>query len=119
MIQEQKWKGFKRILYVPKCNSASVQLDIPDADSPTKASIQADAFIYALWVDKKNRQQHIGRQMLKRIEAIAKNKGCKSVSLEWEQGEAPEWVLEWYLRCGYECVDSCYYDKILLRKELK
>lgn len=120
MIQEQIWKGWRRVLYVPEgvVYSSSVQIDIPDADSTSfKDEIKADAFIYALWVDKKGRKKRLGTQMLNMAERIAKEHGCKSVSLEWTEGEAPEWVMQWYKKRGYENV-AHKGDTWLMRKVL-
>lgn len=120
MIQEQIWKGWRRVLYVPEgvVYSSSVQIDIPDADSTSfKEEIKADAFIYALWVDKEGRKKRLGTQMLNMAETIAQEHGCKSASLEWTEGEAPEWVMQWYKRRGYENV-AHNGDTWLMRKEL-
>lgn len=98
MVQKQVWHRRTRYLIVTQ-NAATVQLELykepQDPDGVT-------AFICCLWVNEEERKHgHAGR-LLDRAEEIAAREGHKRVHLEWCSLDSPQWVLEWYLRRGYE-----------------
>lgn len=104
MLQIQDWdnpKGYKRILITDGAHQASIQIDTLVTWEAKVRYAGADALIYALWVNTPYRGQGRGRALLKRAERMAKEFGCKVVALTWDEKEAPRWVLDWYLRQGY------------------
>lgn len=101
-IIHQQWYKERRALITDLPHRASVQVSVPDADNDdNRIEGEADALIYSLWVDEFYRRLGVGRKLLETEECEAKRMGCKSVCLEWNCFETPEWVLFWYQRMGY------------------
>ena len=51
-----------------------------------------------LWVSEKLRGQHIGTDLMHKVEDIAKNRGCKYVFLNTFSFQAPDF----YVKLGYK-----------------
>ena len=101
-ILHQQWYQEHRILIVDGIHRSSVQVSIPDKNADdNRIEGKADALIYALWVDEPYRKQGVARKLLETAEREAKKMGCKTVCLEWDWRETPEWVRRWYNRMGY------------------
>lgn len=101
-ILHQQWYQEHRILIVYGIHYSSVQVSIPDKNADdNRIEGKADALIYALWVDEPYRKQGVARKLLETAEREAKKMGCKTVCLEWDWRETPEWVRRWYNRMGY------------------
>lgn len=101
-ILHQQWYQEHRILIVDGIHCSSVQVSIPDKNADdNRIEGKADALIYALWVDEPYRKQGVARKLLETAEREAKKMGCKTVCLEWDWRETPEWVRRWYNRMGY------------------
>ncbi|QCD39694.1 N-acetyltransferase [Muribaculaceae bacterium Isolate-007 (NCI)] len=98
MVQKQVWHSRTRYIIVVE-GIATVQVELYDEpQGPDKVT----AFICSLWVNEDERRYgHAGR-ILDRAEEIAAKEGHKRVHLEWCSLDSPQWVLEWYLRRGYE-----------------
>ena len=104
MIQIQDWdnpKGYKRILITQEARQASVQIVTLATREKKERYAGADALIFALWVNKPYRAHGVGRALLGMAESMAKELGCKAVALTWDEHGSPRWVLDWYLRQGY------------------
>lgn len=101
-IIHQHWCQERRALIIDTENLSMVQVSVPDADSDdNRIEGKADALIYALWVDEFARRRGVGRKLLEMAEREARRMGCKTVCLEWDYRETPEWVRRWYNRMGY------------------
>jgi GNAT superfamily N-acetyltransferase len=101
-VIHQKWYQEHRILIVNGLRYGSVQVSIPDKNADdNRIDGKADALIYALWVDEPYRKQGVARKLLETAEREAKQMGCKTVCLEWDCREAPEWTRRRYNRMGY------------------
>jgi hypothetical protein len=112
-IQKQKWKNETRILIVAIDTNSSVQISIPSYDS--SISGKADALIYALFVGKNHRRCGVGNFLLHLAEKQAMFNGVKTIGLEFDKEESPDYILDWYLRRGYKpyTKDSCLLIKTL------
>lgn len=101
-IIHQHWCQERRALIIDTENLSMVQVSVPDSDSDdNRIEGKADALIYALWVDEFARRRGVGRKLLEMAEREARRMGCKTVCLEWDYRETPEWVRRWYNRMGY------------------
>lgn len=101
-IIHQQWYKERRALIIDTENLSMVQVSVPDADSDdNRIEGKADALIYSLWVDEFARRRGVGRKLLEMAEREARRMGCKTVCLEWDWRETPEWVRRWYNRMGY------------------
>jgi hypothetical protein len=61
----------------------------------------------------------LATRLINLAEVIAKKNGHKSVFLEWEAKNSERWVLDWYLRRGYEEREfDRYGTSSLLEKKL-
>lgn len=112
-IQKQKWKNETRILIVAIDTNSSVQISIPSYDS--SISGKADALIYALFVGKNHRRCGVGNFLLHLAEKQAMFNGVKTIGLEFDKEESPDYILDWYLRKGYKpyTKGSCLLIKTL------
>lgn len=99
MIQYQKWKDEIRILITDEQNCGSVQVSIPCYDS--RISGKASALIYALYVDTVYREQGVATKLLQSAEQQAKLSGVQIIGIEFNKEESESFVLDWYLRSGY------------------
>ena len=101
-IIHQQWYKERRALIVDTETLSMVQVAVPDADlDDNRIEGKADALIYSLWVDEFARRRGVGRKLLEMAEREARRMGCKTVCLEWDCREAPEWTRQWYNRMGY------------------
>lgn len=112
MIQKQNWKDEIRILITNEENLGSVQISIPLYHSDIFG--KADALIYALFVDNNHRRNGVARHLLQLAEQQAKLSGVKTIGLEFDKEESKNFVLDWYLREGYEPFSK--ESKLLIKK---
>lgn len=118
MIQKQHWKDEIRILITDEQNHGSIQISIPYYDSNILG--KADALIYALFVDKEYRKNHVAKRLLKLAEQQAKLiNGINIIGIEVDKEDSESFVLDWYLREGYKpCSSINDNENILLIKRL-
>ena len=100
MVQKQTWKDEIRILITDEENLGSVQISIPLYVSDIFG--KADALIYALFVDNNHRRNGVAKSLLQLAEQQAKLNGVKTIGLEFNKEESPDYILDWYLRKGYK-----------------
>lgn len=100
MIQKQIWKDEIRILITDENNLGSVQISIPLYISDIFS--KADALIYALFVDDTHRRCGVAKHLLQLAEQQAMLNGVKTIGLEFDKEESPDYILNWYLRRGYK-----------------
>lgn len=60
------------------------------------------AYLHSLWVTKPYRKRGVATRLMRYAEEIAASKGHKTISLEWDVSESPQWVCRWYARLGYD-----------------
>lgn len=106
VTKEQHWPRFKRIFVFDDKNNASAILDVEKEES--------SGFIWSLFVDESCRKQGIATKLIKYAENIAKRRGCKQISLKWNEGLSIDWSKSWYERLGYLPKS----ENILMEKEL-
>lgn len=104
-IQNQDWKDWTQVLIVDVDNYDSVKLCIPTDDNMTNV---ADACIYDLYVCDEYRRHGTATRLLKIAEEQAKTRGLKTVELKCNKNKAEKFVLEFYLKQGYEMYDGEY-----------
>ena len=114
MIQKQIWKDEVRILITDEENLGSVQISIPLYASDIFG--QADALIYALFVDNNYRKCGVAKHLLQLAEQQAKLNGVKIIGLEFNKEESEKFVLNWYFSNGYK---PCSKGSNLLIKTLE
>lgn len=88
--------------------AGSVQLEL--YDNPQRLNVKA--YIYALWVNPDFRESKVAAKLLEVAEQAALAKE-NSVYLKWCANEAAPWVLEWYLRRGYDVIMETDRAKLL------
>jgi len=117
MIQLQRWQDFDRIVITNEQYHGSVQVNMPNTPEARKEITDgyADAMIYALWVDEIYRGQKVGLHLLEAAEEQARKHGAKTVALEWDRRDTPEWVLDWYERLGYDEKEFGRYSSLLVK----
>lgn len=98
IAQVQHWNNKDIILLMYKDGSASAQMHL----YPEVQNFGGTAWIWDLWVEESSRRKGVARELLNRLERLAKSNGHRSVFLEWEKVNTERWVLDWYLRRGYE-----------------
>lgn len=108
----QEWRYHTR--YIITHPNGSVQLHLYNTEQEDGIT----AYIYALYVDKEHRRQGIGKQLLETAENIARDKGHKSVVLDWESEETPRELLDWYMDRGYRVIGAFREEKFTLEKML-
>ena len=111
-INEQRWKNTHR--WIISTKDASIQLEIypkPRGDERIKA------YIWALYVEPSSRKKGIATELLRKAEEIAKAQGEPFVWLEWDKADSEQFVLDWYMRQGYDKVTFETFS-VLLRKAL-
>lgn len=84
-------------------------------DTPQECNIKA--IIFSLKVEERYRKQGMATSLLRKAEQIAKSEGHTAVYLRWESSQSQSWVLDWYVRKGYEIMEGSE-DHSLLRKNL-
>ncbi len=114
MIQEQHWKDCDRVIVVDTENNASVQVDLLK-EAREKERFHADALLWALWVDKEHRKKGVARKLMETAEREARERGCKTISLHWDDREAKRWTLDWYMRRGYREVEFGRHQSLLVK----
>lgn len=72
MIQVQKWLFGRRHLIVDSKQRGSVMVETYKDEKVRENIDGADAFLCALWVDKKYRKQGVARSLMERRGAITK-----------------------------------------------
>lgn len=102
MIQYQHWADSTQILITDEQHHGSVQAFIPVYTKDKPVDGQADALIYALWVDEDYRGREVGKVLLEAAERELINFGVESVAISFDGRDSPQWVLQWYQRLGYE-----------------
>lgn len=112
IIQRQRWSEYTRYLIVGRY--CSISLDLFDT---FHSSFGGTAFVHGLWVDEIKRRKGYATTILDTAEKIARRAGHKSVFLEWHGADTPEFVLQWYMRRGYN-VREREDDYTLLEKTL-
>lgn len=105
-IQKQTWYNLTRFLIYT--TDGSVQLEI----YPYKG------YIHSLWVDEYARKVGKGTTLFKAAESIAKEEGCKYITIEWDINDSPTWVLNWYKDMGYK-EEFATKDFAVLKKVLE
>ena len=63
---------------------------------------KGEAYLWNLHVRGDRRRWGYGKELLREAIKIAKERGCKKVSLDWDITETPRWVRDWYEREGFE-----------------
>lgn len=106
ITKEQHWPSFDRILIFDDKDNASVILDVDKDD--------LSAIIWSLFVDESCRKQGIATKLIQFAENIAKSRGCKQISLKWNENMSIDWSKSWYERLGY----LPKAENILMEKEL-
>lgn len=116
-IQHQNWLGFDRALITTE--GASVLLDMyPNNRYKQIHNGNSDCYLWALWVEKEYRGKGIAGQLIAEAERYARLHGCKTLALEHDSREAPNWVRKWYRRLGFQ--DGVRTDySVLMTKRIK
>lgn len=99
MVQIQKQTWHSKTLYLLTTEGGSVQLDIY---TQPQGEYGIPAFIHNLWVQPYCRKEGKAKELLDKAETIAHNRGVSAVYLEWEVADTPRWMLDHYIRRGYE-----------------
>ncbi len=63
---------------------------------------QGEAYVWNLHVKDELRGRGYGRALLSEAYDVAMLAGCKTVTLEWDEKDSPRWVLDWYVREGFD-----------------
>lgn len=63
---------------------------------------KGEAYIWNLHVRESMRGKGYGRQLLEKAIEVAFDAGCTKATLEWDIKDSPQWVLDWYVRNGFE-----------------
>lgn len=111
MIQEQHWLNCYRILIVDDEHHGSVMIDIPF----NKKDIQADAYLWSLWVDKPYRKHGVAKRLIETAVNESKKRGCKTMSLNWDCRESETWVPEWYDRLGFQTANLNRFEMFKIK----
>lgn len=119
MIQKQHWRELDRVIITDEASNAIVQLDIFRKDDKDRREIyEADCLLWSLWVSPPYQGRGTGERLMALAENMAREEGCKSVALEWDERDSEEWVRDWYKRRGYE-VRAFGRFNLLMVKQLK
>ena len=102
MIQYQHWEDSNRILVTDEQHHGSIQAFIPHRTEDRPLDGEADALIYALWVDVQHRGHKVAKLLMETVESELKRCGVATVAISWDWRDSPKWVLQWYERLGYE-----------------
>lgn len=98
-IQKQTWDGITRWLIFNE--HGSVMLDIY---AEPRGEEKIKAYIWSLWVDEWHRGKGLGKSLLGTAEEIARRENMDAVFLDWNKNESEQWVLDWYMKKGYDDV---------------
>ena len=102
MIQYQHWEDSIRILVTDEQHHGSIQAFVPHRTEDRPLDGEADALIYALWVDELHRGHKVAKLLMETVESELKRCGVATVAISWDGRDSPKWVLHWYERFGYE-----------------
>ena len=102
MIQHQHWEDSIRILVTDEQHHGSIQAFVPHRTEDRPLDGEADALIYALWVDELHRGHKVAKLLMETVESELKRCGIATVAISWDGRDSPKWVLHWYERLGYE-----------------
>ena len=94
----QNWETYKRAIVVSDEGSVFVDLykqPIYDISDLVKC------IIWGLFVEEPFRNNGVAKQLMQYAENIIKQSGESLVAVIYEN-TAPLWVLEWYIKSGYE-----------------
>ena len=122
----QNWETYKRVIVVSDEGSVFVDLyqqPIYDISNPVKC------VIWGLFVENTFRNKGIAKQLLQYAENIIKQSGESLVAVIYENS-TPLWVLEWYMKNGYEfyqrlndtgtlLIKTISITEVLLKKDLQ
>lgn len=112
IIQRQVWRHFTRYLIANEY--ASLQMEVYS----TSQWFGSKAFIYSIWTEPEARNKGYANQLLQTAEHIAREQGLTTVSLECDSNNE-QFVLDWYLKSGYQKLGCYRGEDILMRKNLK
>lgn len=96
IVQKQVWNA--KTIYLIVDEYGSVQLEL----FKNEQSFGGTCWLWDLFVKPEYRQRGHAKRLLQCAENTAKAEGHKSVIMEWEEVETPQYILAWYLRLGYE-----------------
>ena len=107
----QHWRGYDNVILMEIFGGGVINVELCNSGK------EKIAFIHGLYVCEECRNKGLASELLNGAELIARGNGYNEVYLDWKESECHRWVLEWYLRKGYEKSIS---DKgnIRLKKEL-
>lgn len=92
-----------------------VFIDVPTLRYTRNRYKKGQALIWNLWAYK--RGSSVGTKLLEAAEGYARDLECKTAYLEWDRRDTPQWVLDWYIRKGYEmCKGRSDEDTTVLKK---
>lgn len=98
--QHQKWLHCHRYLLMADGGVATAQLDLSyDPAKPLRDGFTA--LFWSLWVDEDHRRQGYAKALLAHAEQLAKNEGHCKLALEWDEREAEQYALDFYVRSGF------------------
>ena len=100
-VQKQSWHASTLHIIATPHLTASVFL-YTDEDYSWLLIPGTDAYIGNLWVNPSHRRKGLANALLAKAEEVARQNGCKRVALFWDSRDTPEYVLDWYYRCGYK-----------------
>lgn len=66
-----------------------------------KGEDEGKAYVWNLHIDKPHRKQGYANQLMKEAITTAKDSGCTNIIVDWERQDSPQWVLDWYVRLGF------------------
>lgn len=111
--QKQVWNN--KTIYLIADEHGAVQLEL----YAEKQNFSGTCWLWDLFVLPEHRRQGHAKRLLRRAEEIAKAEGHESVTLEWEAVNSGEYLLDFYLRNGYDEKEfSGNGDYYLLEKKL-
>lgn len=99
------------IFYAPS-NLVSVLLDIYEDGEEDEC-----VWIWNLYTCPTYRSKGLATRILDKVEQFVRLLGYEYVCIEW-CNNTPEWVLNWYMRRGYDCYKQTE-ETTYLRKKLK
>lgn len=82
--------------------SGEVQAGIVEVTVFKTGERQGEAYVWNLHVAEPCRGRGYGRALLSAAYDVARLAGCRTVTLEWDERDTPRWVLDWYVRQGFD-----------------
>lgn len=115
---EASWPRVNRAVITDDTGNGCVFVEIVKKSEGSRFRI-GEALIWNLAVNEGHRKSGIGHDLLMAAEDYLREKHVTSVYLDWSPDEAPDWVLRWYKRQGYQIVNVCMEENYYtLRKRL-